>query len=165
MTNSANTLLPKASLPRRLAAMGYDSLLLFAVLFLATSAYKVASELLSSSSTATVSTGQTVNDIPVIASGPWFSLYLISVAALFFAWFWQKNGQTLGMQVWRLRIQNSDGTNIRLTQGLIRFITAVISLSCAGIGYLWMLVDKQSLTWHDRISTSEVVVLPKKIKK
>ena len=74
------------------------------------------------------------------------------------------NGQTLGMQVWGVRIQNRDGTAIDLWQALLRFFIAIGSWLFGGLGFLWMLWDKDRLTWHDRYSESVVVQLPKRKK-
>ena len=69
------------------------------------------------------------------------------------------------MQVWGLRIQNADGTAIDLWQALLRFLIAIISWLCAGLGFLWILWDKQKRSWHDIYSESKVVQLPKNIHK
>ncbi|GGC06158.1 RDD family protein [Marinobacterium zhoushanense] len=81
---------------------------------------------------------------------------------LFFAYFWTRNGQTLGMQAWRLRVQTFDGQRLNWTQALIRFLCAIISWLPLGLGYFWMLFSDERLTWHDRWSESCVVSLPKK---
>lgn len=84
---------------------------------------------------------------------------------LFFGYFWTKNGQTLGMQAWRLRVQTFDGQRISWTQALIRFLCAIVSWIPAGLGFLWMLFGDERLTWHDRWSETSVVSLPKREKK
>ena len=65
------------------------------------------------------------------------------------------------MQVWGIRIQNSDGRAIDLWQALLRFLIAIVSLLCLGMGYWWMLIDKQKRTRHDIYSESQAVQLPK----
>lgn len=80
---------------------------------------------------------------------------------LFFAYFWTKIGQTLGMQAWRLRVQTFDGQRLNWTQSLIRFLGAIISWAPLGLGYLWILFTDERLAWHDRWSQSSVVALPK----
>jgi uncharacterized RDD family membrane protein YckC len=96
---------------------------------------------------------------PILAS-----LVVLSLFA-FFAKFWTHNGQTLGMQAWGLRIQNADGSAIDLWQALLRFVVAIGSWLFAGLGFLWLLWDKQGRTWHDIYSDSRVVQLPKNIHK
>ncbi len=93
---------------------------------------------------------------------PLLSSILFITLYLFFAYFWTRSGQTLGMQVWHLRIQNEDSTSISWLQALLRFIMAIISFIPAGAGYIWILIDKDKKAWHDRFSESVVVRIPKK---
>ncbi len=58
-------------------------------------------------------------------------------------------------------MQNRDGSAISLLQALLRFMIAIASWLCLGLGFLWMLWDKDKRTWHDRYSESQVVRLPK----
>ncbi|RFQ09807.1 hypothetical protein D0N87_30040, partial [Pseudomonas sp. ATCC 13867] len=36
---------------------------------------------------------------------------------------------------------------------------------CLGLGFLWMLWDKNKRTWHDRYSESVVIQIPKAVRK
>lgn len=92
------------------------------------------------------------------------SLLFISLFA-FFAKFWTHSGQTLGMQVWGVRVQNADGSRISLMQALLRFVIAIGSWACLGLGFLWMLWDKDKRTWQDRYSESVVIQIPKAVRK
>jgi uncharacterized RDD family membrane protein YckC len=69
------------------------------------------------------------------------------------------------MQVWGIRIQNADGSAIDIWQALLRFLIAIFALLPAGLGFWWMLFDKQKRTWSDMYSGSDVVQLPKNIHK
>lgn len=152
---------PHAGLIRRLAAMFYDSLLSIALLMVVTLIYQqVALRLIYGSEklNALSQNGQLDID-PVLSTILLFSLFA------FFAKFWTHNGQTLGMQVWGLRVQNKDGTAIDLWQALLRFFIAIFSWLACGLGYLWLLLDKEKRTWHDRYSESVIVHLPKNIHK
>lgn len=152
-------------LGRRLAAMGYDALLVFSLLFAATGVYSLAAQSLGfSSSEEIVSTGEVVKQIQPVASGPLYRLYLAMVTTTFFVWFWCKSGQTLGMQAWRLRIDRVEGGRIAYHQALLRLLVAALSSLCLGLGYLWILIDPDKCSWHDRASRSRVVLLPKKKK-
>ncbi len=92
---------------------------------------------------------------------PILPILLPVVIFVFFVTFWRSSGQTLGMQTWRIKIINEDGGRISVKQGLIRFASAALSWLCLGMGYWWMLWDKDKLTWHDRLSKSRIVILPK----
>ena len=75
-----------------------------------------------------------------------------------------KRGQTLGMQVWGVRVQNADGSAISLWQALLRFVVAIASLLCVGLGFFWSLFDKQKRSWHDMYSNTQLVRIPKQKK-
>lgn len=149
---------PPASLIRRLAAMFYDFLLCMALMMVIILIYQqgLLRLIYGSEQLLAMAQEQKLDHDPILGS-----LLLIGLFA-FFAKFWTHSGQTLGMQVWGIRIQNRDGSAIDLWQALLRFFIAIGSWLCLGLGYLWMLGDKQQRTWHDRYSDSVVVQLPKK---
>lgn len=143
-----NSLITKAPLIRRLTAMLYDTLICAALMLVTTGVYTAISHKI---------TGQeSTSGDPLLSSILFITLYL------FFGYFWTRSGQTLGMQVWHLRIQNEDSTSISWLQALLRFMMAIISFICIGAGYIWMLIDKDKKAWHDRFSESVVVRIPKK---
>jgi uncharacterized RDD family membrane protein YckC len=86
---------------------------------------------------------------------------MLLVALGFFAGFWSHGGQTLGMKAWRLRLRRRDGSPVTLGRAGLRFVFAVIALLAAGLGFVWMLWDKDGLTWHDRWSDTTIELLPK----
>ena len=152
---------PAAGLVRRLAAMFYDSLLCIALMMVVTLLYQqVLLRLLYGSEQL-----QQLADAGRLDIDPLLSTLLLFSLFGFFAKFWTHSGQTRGMQVWGIRIQNADGTAIDLWQALLRFLIALVSLLCLGMGYWWMLFDKQKRTWHDMYSESQAVQLPKNIHK
>ena len=94
---------------------------------------------------------------------------LVRVVALFtmmvfFGWFWLKNGQTLGMQAWRIKLVGFDGAQLTPGRIAIRCLGAALSAACLGLGYLWCLVDRNRRYWHDYLSRTELVLLPKQKK-
>ena len=137
MTFDNNCRYPAASLFRQLAAMLYDSLLVFAVLFLA-SALAIA-----------------FNHGEAIEANPVFSLYLLAILFTFYAWFWHKSGQTLGMRAWKIRIVAESGGNPGWAASYLRLVFALLSFACLGAGYLWRLF--RPYTWHDRLSRTRIV--------
>ena len=150
---------PTAGLFRRLAAMFYDLLLSIALMMVVTLLYQqvVLRLLYGSEQLKALAEAGRLDIDPVLATLLLFSLFG------FFAKFWTHTGQTLGMQVWGVRIQNADGSAIDLWQALLRFLVAMVSWLSLGLGYWWMLWDKQGRTWHDTYSESQVVRLPKNI--
>jgi uncharacterized RDD family membrane protein YckC len=145
----------KPGLGRRLAAMFYDSLLVFAITFTATLLVVGIRIVLSHDA---LHTGERA-----ISGGYHYFLQLVLLASvtLFFGWFWTRTGQTLGMQTWRLRIDDIGGGRISTRQALLRLAMAAVSALCLGLGYLWILWDPDKCSWHDRVSNSRVVLLPK----
>jgi uncharacterized RDD family membrane protein YckC len=123
--------------------MLYDALLLFSVLLFATGVALL------------VARGE------LDYHNPFFRTYLFLICFLFYAWFWTHGGQTLGMRAWRLRVQRFDGSPITLWQALLRFLAAIPAWALLGLGYLWILVDRDRLALHDRFSESVIVHLPK----
>jgi len=93
---------------------------------------------------------------------PTFFVMLLS-ALYFFGYFWVKNQQTLAMQTWRIQVVDEQtGGAINWQQATLRFFAACISLACFGLGYWWMLVDKEGKSWHDHLSGTRLVLLPKR---
>lgn len=81
----------------------------------------------------------------------WLLLWIIG----FYSFFWCYAGQTLGMKAWRLRVQNSDGSKLRATQGIVRALSALL-----GFGNLMVLFSRPPRAWQDLVADCEVVVLP-----
>ncbi|MBG4557036.1 RDD family protein [Pseudomonas aeruginosa] len=146
-----------AGLIRRLAAMFYDFLLCVALMMVVTLVYQQGILRLIYGSDHL----RELADRGALIGDPLLSTLLVFTLFGFFAKFWTHNGQTLGMQVWGLRVQNRDGSAISLLQALLRFMIAIASWLCLGLGFRWMLWDKDKRTWHDRYSESQVVRLPK----
>jgi len=134
-----------ASLWRRFGAILYDSLLVVALLFLTTIPFIA------------VRSGE-----PVASSGNF--VYQITLALViygFFVGFWSRSGCTLGMQSWGLRVETREAQAPSLKQATVRFFAAILSWLPLGLGFLWAIWDKDSLTWHDRISGTRLMHYPK----
>jgi len=145
-----------AGLARRLAAMLYDTLLSIALLMVVTFAYLMVLKLIYGETQL-----KAMSEAGALTGDPLLSTLLLFSLFAFFAKFWTHNGQTLGMQVWGVRVQNADGSAIDLWQALLRFLLAIISFLCVGLGFWWVLFDKQKRSWHDIYSGSCTVQLPK----
>lgn len=148
---------PAAGLTRRLLAMLYDFLLCVALVMVVTLAYQqgLLRLIYGGEHLMAMSQAGALDRDPMLGS-----LALLSLFA-FFSFFWIRTGQTLGMQVWGLRVQNANGSAIDLWQALLRFLIAIPSWLICGLGFIWMLWDKQRRSWHDIYSESRIVQLPK----
>ena len=94
--------------------------------------------------------------------GAWVQSLLFVELYAFFAFFWCKRGQTLGMLAWRLRL-DADGA-FTPDQALRRFIGGVASFATLGLGFFWLWFDSDRRTWPDKLSNSRVVRMPKRPK-
>lgn len=83
---------------------------------------------------------------------------LFTVTFGFFSWFWTHGGQTLGMRAWRLQLRRVDGAPLSWPLAMRRFAWALLLWLP---GWLWLLADTRRLAWHDRLSGTELVLLPK----
>ena len=77
-----------------------------------------------------------------------------------FGWGVVFSDQTLGMVAWRLRLERVDGSLPRWPDVPKRLAAATLSLLPAGLGWWWMLVDRERLAWHDRLSGTRIVLTP-----
>lgn len=138
---SVTTSSDRAGLGRRVGALLYDLLLVIAVVMIAAVPFVWVADDTSSNRWVRFA----------------FQLYLLAVIFLYYAWFWVRSGQTLGLVTWKMRVISTNGTKITWLQALQRFATASISLACFGIGFLWVLFDRNGLAWHDRLSRTRVI--------
>lgn len=148
-----HTLFPRAGLARRLGAILYDFLVIIALLMFATIVALGLVAGLVSIELITLSAEQ--DHASVLEGNPLFMLYLVAVIFWFYAGFWVRGGQTIGMRSWRLKVQNSDGSCISWKQAAIRFVSAVFGLSNTGL----LLSGQQKLAWQDKAANCEVIVL------
>jgi uncharacterized RDD family membrane protein YckC len=147
---------PAAGLGRRMAAISYDALLCMALMMVTTFLYKVACMgVVGEARLRQLSESGALDTDPLLSS-----ILLITLFG-FFAKFWTRGGQTLGMQVWSIRVQNTNGSAISLWQALLRFIVAITSWLCLGLGFFWGLFDKDRRCWHDMYSQTQLVRVPR----
>lgn len=145
---------PSASLFRRLAAMVYDLLILVAVWIAIGFIYMAIAGLDSERDARTLQ----VTLFPMLFLG----------TLLFYGWFWTHGGQTLGMRAWRLKVVDGkklDGRPPNALQCVSRSLVATLSLSSFGLGYLWLYVDANRDTWHDKLSSTRTLVVPPEVNK
>lgn len=147
MQDNAIALTP-APLLSRFAAMVYESLLVTAVVF-------VASFII----------------MPVIGDmhAPWqrhlFQIYILGVLFAYFSAFWLRSGQTLAMKTWHIRLVQQNGATLTFKQAVLRFIYAALGLMLAGIGFWWAFFDRDKQFLHDRLAGTRLIRVPRKREK
>lgn len=129
-----------AGLLRRLASLVYESLMVLALLLVASLLFLLASP-----------------DAAATAARPLFQAYLLAVIGIYFTWFWTHGGQTVAMRAWRLRVMRRDGSPLSWRDAWLRFLLAAPSLGLGGLGVLWALVDRDGQFLHDRLASTMVV--------
>ncbi len=133
-----------APLWRRLAAAGYDLLLVLALLMVLTAFVIVAR-----------------GGAAIDAGSLWYQALLLAVWWLYFAWSWARGGRTVGMRAWRLELVAPGAGRIGWRRASLRFAAAWLSALPAGLGFVWSLVDRGGLGWHDRLSRTRLVGRPR----
>ena len=124
---------------RRIIASVYDLFLLLGVWFLV------------GSFAVLLNGGETLH--PAIGA-----LLVFGSGWLFFAFFWIRNGQTLGMQVWKFKIVNADTNSgpISLKQTFLRYLVNCGTLALLGIPLFLIYADKKKLAVNDVLSRTRL---------
>lgn len=132
-----------AGLIRRIGALLYDWLQIIAIWFLQTALLLPFTH------------GEA---LPADGWGHWAYIAVLYLTALvFFLFFWRRNGQTLGMRAWRLRVVDEDGNTPSVSKLLRRALWAVPSWGLAGLGVLAMCIDPQRRALQDRMSDTRLI--------
>jgi uncharacterized RDD family membrane protein YckC len=118
-------------LPRRLASMLYEAVLLFAVGFFAAWVFYFASGGV---------------DATAGATRQLLQVFIALVFAAYFLWCWLRGGQTLAMKAWKIRV-----VDVTPPKALFRFLIALIGVPTA-ISIVWALFDRDRQFLHDRLA-------------
>jgi len=110
---------PRATVPsigRRVLAMLYESLVVFAIAFFAGLAFYG------------VANGRISGDTRLV-----FQLYLFLVLGAYFIGCWSHGGRTLPMQTWRMRMVRRDNLPVGVGRAALRYALAWSSLLFFGV--------------------------------
>ena len=124
-------------LPRRLASMVYEAILLFAVAFFAAWVFFFASG-------GRDATAGSMRHLLQLFIGLFFAAY--------FLWSWLRGGQTLAMKAWRIRL-----VDVTPGRAFLRLMLAAI-LVPTGLSVLWALFDRDRQFLHDRLAGSRLTL-------
>lgn len=70
---------------------------------------------------------------------------------------WMLVGKTVGKALMGLRVLGRDGRHLTWRQAVVRALAYYVSALPLFLGYLWVLVDDERRTWHDKLAKTIVV--------
>lgn len=140
MSNADTLEWPPAAAYKRLLAMLYDALIVFAVVAVGTVVLMPF-------------TGGEA--IPRGHLG--YQAWLLFLVMAYFIISWTRAGQTVGMRAWHLHLIDANGRPPRWPVAILRFFAGLGALLCAGVGIAWMLIDPMARGWHDIATGTQVV--------
>lgn len=165
VTDTAPQELPAVPVKNRLFGMLYEGMLLFGVLFISGWLF---STLLQQRHALALRHAQ--------------QAWQFLVLGAYFVWFWTHGGQTLAMKTWRVRVVCADGSPLRWTRAVLRYLLAYLwFVPGLAIAYLigaqgWMLLllpalnvvlwaatarfDRDRQFLHDRLAGTRLVLAP-----
>ncbi len=75
---------------------------------------------------------------------------------IFYSYFWLVNdGQTLGMQAWKIRLVSNKGLTLRIC--LLRCVFSTFSFLLFGLGYLYILFNKDNKSLADVLTNTRII--------
>lgn len=84
-------------------------------------------------------------------------LFLWIVTGMYFVWCWHKTGQTLATKTWKIKLVNQQNSTLSFQQAIVRYALASLLMLVFGLGFIWVLVDKEGLFLHDRLLKSRFI--------
>ena len=159
-----------APLWRRYAALGYEALLLAAIVLLV--------GFLTLPAVRPAGGERPVLAVPPLSARVLSACFVFAAAGLYCTWSWTGGRRTLPMKTWRLAIVRSDGAPVDARTAVTRYVAAWIGPAASlvayaalqppnmgahsawlvAIGYLWPLLDPDRQFLHDRIAGTRIVM-------
>jgi uncharacterized RDD family membrane protein YckC len=87
-------------------------------------------------------------------------LFLLAIAA-YGAIMWKLKGTTIGGVVCGLKVVRLDAREVDWTTAIVRAVSCFLSLVVCGLGFIWVVIDDDKQSWHDKIAGTTVVRVPK----
>tara|TARA_B100001057_G_scaffold212706_1_gene213009 strand:+ start:2766 stop:3182 length:417 start_codon:yes stop_codon:yes gene_type:complete len=85
-------------------------------------------------------------------------LITIFTGPVFYCYFWIVNdGQTLGMQAWKIKLISEKDLTIRIC--LLRCAFSTFSFLLLGMGYLYILINKERMSLADLATKTKIVMV------
>jgi uncharacterized RDD family membrane protein YckC len=83
------------------------------------------------------------------------------VLALYAAVMWKHKGTTIGGIVCGLKVVRVDKRELDWATAIVRALACFLSLAVAGLGFIWVAIDDDKQSWHDKIAGTTVVHVPR----
>jgi len=74
---------------------------------------------------------------------------------------WKLKASTVGGIICGLQVVRLDGRPIDWPTAIVRALGCFLSLAVVGLGFLWIAIDSERQSWHDKIAGTVVVRAPK----
>ena len=153
------------SIRRRLAALVYEAILLFGIVFVAGYLFATLTQQRNG-----------------LAHHQWLTAWIALVVGAYFVWCWTHGGQTLPMKTWRLRVVDMRGSTLSAPRAVARYLFAWLwflpplalhsltglplpaTLGATGLWFaLWAgaaRLDRNGRFPHDRLAGTQIVTVP-----
>jgi uncharacterized RDD family membrane protein YckC/cytoskeletal protein CcmA (bactofilin family) len=86
---------------------------------------------------------------------------VLLLLAAYGAVMWKLKGTTVGGIVCDLKVVRIGGGPLDWGSAIIRALGCFLSLVVAGLGFIWIAIDREHQAWHDKIAGTVVVRVPK----
>ena len=88
------------------------------------------------------------------------NIELLALAA-YGAVMWKLKASTIGGIICGLQVARLDGRPIDWPTAIVRALGCFLSLAVVGLGFIWIAIDSDKQSWHDKIAGTVVVRAPK----
>jgi uncharacterized RDD family membrane protein YckC len=88
------------------------------------------------------------------------NIELLALAA-YGAVMWKLKSSTIGGIICGLQVVRLDGRPIDWPTAIVRALGCFLSLAVVGLGFIWIAIDHDKQSWHDKIAGTVVVRAPK----
>lgn len=124
---------------KRVASLAYESLLLIAILAVATFVFIAL-----------------LGDATLPPKRYFLQAYLWLIAGGYFVWCWTRSGQTLAMKTWRIKVVNQSGQAISWQDACMRYLLATLFF---GASFIWAIFDRDKQYLHDRLLGTNLILI------
>ena len=88
-------------------------------------------------------------------------LHLPLIVTVYGALLWKLRSTTIGGIVCNLKVVRLDDRPLDWTTSIVRALGCILSVFAVGLGFIWIAIDDDRQSWHDKIAGTVVVLLPK----